>query len=282
MKIAICAIIKNENLYLREWVEHHKNLGFDKIILYDNNAVDGEFPQQVIFDHVESEYVDVHNVRGVPFCYSNVSQKHYLQSEIYNKCINEYKDKYEWIAFIDVDEFFEIESGNIHHTFNLMEYDKTEYDTILVSWMSIGDIQLYYKEQPIKERFSEVIQNNIDPNNGRPMGLSSLYVKTILRTSSNKLFWESPHCPAYSNACSSELTPINMNGYAGASAFSRPIWKIMYVKHYCIKSFSEYLCRRLGNNQLNRFDEYKQVLGWSDQHQKMYDYMKKYIEQQWK
>ena len=282
MKIAICAIVKNENLYLREWVEHHKNLGFDKIILYDNNAIDGEFPQQVIFDYVESGYVDVHNVRGVPFYYTKDSQNHYLQPEIYNNCINDYKNEYEWIAFIDVDEFFEIETNNIHHTFDLMEYDKSEYDAILVSWMSMGDTQLYYEDRPIKERFNEVIQNNVEPNNGMPMGLSSLYVKTILKTSANKGFIESVHCPAYVNPCTSKVGPINMGKYIGVSAFSYTIWEVMYIKHYCIKSFGEYLCRRLGNNQLNRFDEYKQVLGWSDQHQKMYDYMKKYIEQQWK
>ena len=29
---------KKENLYAREIVEHHKNLGFDKFIIVDNNV----------------------------------------------------------------------------------------------------------------------------------------------------------------------------------------------------------------------------------------------------
>ena len=41
MKTALCAIAKNENLYIREWVEHYKNIGVSKIFLYDNNDING-------------------------------------------------------------------------------------------------------------------------------------------------------------------------------------------------------------------------------------------------
>ena len=34
----VCAIIKDEHDCIREWAEHNKSLGFDKIVLYDNNS----------------------------------------------------------------------------------------------------------------------------------------------------------------------------------------------------------------------------------------------------
>ena len=37
MKSAVCAVARNENAYLLEWIDYHLNLGFDKIFLYDNN-----------------------------------------------------------------------------------------------------------------------------------------------------------------------------------------------------------------------------------------------------
>ena len=40
-KVAICAIGRLENKYAKEFVSHHLKLGFDKIIIYDNNH-DGE------------------------------------------------------------------------------------------------------------------------------------------------------------------------------------------------------------------------------------------------
>ena len=50
MKLGICCIVKQENLYLRDWVKYYYDMGITKIVLYDNNNVDGEYPQQVIGD----------------------------------------------------------------------------------------------------------------------------------------------------------------------------------------------------------------------------------------
>jgi len=36
MTYGICAIIKNENLFLREWIEYHTSIGFDTICLYED------------------------------------------------------------------------------------------------------------------------------------------------------------------------------------------------------------------------------------------------------
>ena len=37
IKICICTIGKNENKYIKEYVEYYKKLGINKIYLYDNN-----------------------------------------------------------------------------------------------------------------------------------------------------------------------------------------------------------------------------------------------------
>ena len=42
MKICVCTLAKNENRYIKEFVEHYKKYGVDKIYLYDNNDIDGE------------------------------------------------------------------------------------------------------------------------------------------------------------------------------------------------------------------------------------------------
>ena len=40
LRVAICAIAKNEGPYLREWVAYHHLLGFDPIIVYDHESDD--------------------------------------------------------------------------------------------------------------------------------------------------------------------------------------------------------------------------------------------------
>lgn len=125
MKIGICAVIKNENLYLREWVEHHKNLGFDKIILYDNNHPEGEYPHQVIGDYIMDGFVEVHNVRGYQFLFDVAGAGFSIQTICYNKCRMEYQNEIDWMAFIDADEFITIgedEPQNIHEIFVKYDY----------------------------------------------------------------------------------------------------------------------------------------------------------------
>ena len=64
-KVALCALAKNENLYIREWVNWYKKLGVSKIFLYDNNDIDGEHFEDVISDYINTGFVEVIDVRGV-------------------------------------------------------------------------------------------------------------------------------------------------------------------------------------------------------------------------
>ena len=59
MKVLLCAQIKLENSYLREWIEYHKNLGFSHIIISDNNDMGQEDPISVINDYVDDGYVTI-------------------------------------------------------------------------------------------------------------------------------------------------------------------------------------------------------------------------------
>ena len=40
--VCLCTIAKKENLYAREFVEYYHLLGFKKIIIFDNNEIQGE------------------------------------------------------------------------------------------------------------------------------------------------------------------------------------------------------------------------------------------------
>ena len=41
LKIAVCAIFKDEGPYLLEWLAFHKLIGVDLFFLYDNDSSDG-------------------------------------------------------------------------------------------------------------------------------------------------------------------------------------------------------------------------------------------------
>lgn len=97
MKICIVAIAKNENLYINEWINHHLNIGFDHIYVCDNNS------KEKISDVVNNENVTILDYRNI----SNV------QTTAYTKCYKQYQKQYDWIAFIDIDEYIILDNKSI-------------------------------------------------------------------------------------------------------------------------------------------------------------------------
>lgn len=116
---AICLIAKDEEYYLKEWCEYHLRIGFDAIIIYDN---DSAIPiKDFLKDYINVGRVIVHESHG--------------KFEVYTSCIQEYREKYKWIAFIDSDEFlFTKKTDNIK--IFLSEYEC--YGGVVANWVNFG------------------------------------------------------------------------------------------------------------------------------------------------
>ena len=147
LKVAVCCIACQENAYIREWVEHYKKLGVDKIFLYDNNKSweANEHFEDVINDYIESGFVEKIDKRDVVFPD--------FQASNYNACYNEHKDDYDWICFFDCDEFLELKKfDNIK---DFLSQDKfKDFQIIKVNWLSYNDNGNIYKtEGGVQERF---------------------------------------------------------------------------------------------------------------------------------
>lgn len=130
MKICICAIAKEENNYLREWVEYHKNIGVSKIFLYDNNDLDGEKFEDVINDYIESGFVQVIScLRGIDYD----ERQAFAYTDFYQ---SDESLEYDWIAYIDIDEYLN-SSGNFIDILSDSMYDK--FDCIRIFWRIFTD-----------------------------------------------------------------------------------------------------------------------------------------------
>ena len=122
MKFALCAIAGNENLYIREWVEHHLNIGFDKIIIYANDPK--EDPNLILFDYVMQNKVEI-----IPWYKTNTPDGSFqgmVQCPAYNDCLHRYGIEFDWIAFFDIDEFLTMEYENINQWFDVCQYKNTD------------------------------------------------------------------------------------------------------------------------------------------------------------
>ena len=95
INVLICAIIKQESLYLEEFIEYYIKLGIKKMILYDNNDLDDENLNYLLNKTIFQDFIEIIDYRGIS----------HAQKKAYNDCYNNNKYIYDWIAFFDIDEF---------------------------------------------------------------------------------------------------------------------------------------------------------------------------------
>jgi glycosyltransferase involved in cell wall biosynthesis len=94
MRIAACLIVRNEARDIAEWLGYHAAAGFDAFLVYDNASSDGTTAALQAAGMV----LDVRTVHWP-------SRSPLAQVSAYEHAIAKNKHEFDWIAFIDSDEF---------------------------------------------------------------------------------------------------------------------------------------------------------------------------------
>lgn len=105
MKTAICVLIKDENDYLKEWLDHHFNLGIDEIFLYE------DYGSKSHLDIVKP-YGDRVHLNSIDIMFNSddeskniINTGERVQVLLFEYFPKMYKNDFDWILFIDLDEF---------------------------------------------------------------------------------------------------------------------------------------------------------------------------------
>ena len=121
--VSICAIFKNEELYLKEWIEFNKIAGVEHFYLYNNNSTDNYLA--VLAPYIEEGLVTL-----------TQWPKNQAQIECYNTCIKNFKNESKWIGFIDIDEFVvPIDMENIYEFLKPFENKR---GSVKIYWRMFG------------------------------------------------------------------------------------------------------------------------------------------------
>ena len=242
-KVALCAIVKNENLYIREWINWYKHIGISKIFLYDNNDIDGEKLEDVINDYIKDKFVEVINVRGLEKGKVYDKDGVNLQPKCYIDCYKNKVSNFDWVCFFDVDEFLVFKQGFTLFTFLNQNIFK-DSDTILIPWVQYDDNNLlFYENLPVMKRFTHK-SNTIKQG-----------VKSIVRC--NKLFndnYKSINCLIHCFLLNDRKI-IKSNGQK-IITYNKSNWYTLteeqikksgaVLNHYKTKSTEEFIKRHLG------------------------------------
>lgn len=129
---SICAIIKDEHLFLEEWITWHLGLGFDAIHLFEDKGSKSHEEICAKYSNVYlRRYENDEQVQELLEAQGSSSRQHVL----YDWFAREYKDIYDWTAFIDLDEFI-VFNGN--YDLNKLCDEFKEYSAVYLNWKMIG------------------------------------------------------------------------------------------------------------------------------------------------
>lgn len=236
MQVVICAMAKNEHLYINEWVKHHINIGFDKIYLYDNDEKHSSY----IGDFIDKNYlgkVEIIDIRG--------QVKEHLQHDIYTNFYNTHT--FDWCLFIDIDEFL-VGVGNV----KIFLKKFTSINQIRIRWRLFGDDNLITRDttKPVMSSFKRVINYSLN-RNLKDRGNLEIQGKAFVRGNLDNVVIRSPHFASYGTrnnvipSCLPSGMPCNskvvIREYYGRET--------IYINHYMTKTLSEFV-----NQKLSRTD----------------------------
>ena len=239
IKTSICLVAKQENRYIKEFVDYYMKLNVHKIFLYDNNDIDGEYFENILSNYIKLNLVEIINYRG----------RYKPQFNAYKHCYFIKNKDFNWVAFYDADEFLYIHLfTDINKFLSLYKFRKCS--SILINWKYYGDNdKIYYEPKPLQERFTKPFYfKNFDKKN------KYLYSagKTFVRTGLNLTWKHFPHYLKNKQIC-------RPNGKKLKNYLSPPQYSIAYIKHYATKSTEEFI-ERIIRGTVNSKDAYSKYI----------------------
>lgn len=142
---AVILLIKDENCYLKEWLDWHLALGFEHIYIYDNGEKDHVQDILQLYADEQQQKMTVIDWTG---------HHNHIQQDAYNHFLLNYKEEVRWGLFIDSDEFLRFtDEGITDVNAFLKDYeDYTEIWGYEVEYDANGKEN--YENIPVRKRFT--------------------------------------------------------------------------------------------------------------------------------
>lgn len=230
MKVYLCALAKNEHLYINEWVEHYLKIGVDKIFIYDNDDKGTKY----IGDFIDKNYlqrVKIINARGIHF--DN------MQGKFYTNFYKVEKDNFDWCIFCDIDEFL-MGIQNIKAFLSQQKFDI--YKQIRVKWKLFGDDDLIERDmtQKVVDTFHNEITYSMNRDLTKQIKLEN-QGKAIVKGHQNCIVFNSVHFADSDKKILPSCLPSGNICFSGVQIKEDYSHEKVFLNHYMTKSLSEFI-----------------------------------------
>jgi len=237
MQVVLCAMAKNEHLYINEWVKHYVGLGFDKIYIYDNDDKNAEYIGSYI-DRKYADIVEIKNVRGM----SRVG----LQHDVYTMFYWKYRNTFDYCLFCDIDEFL-VGIDNIK-TF----LQGKSFMQMRIKWRLFGDDNVIKRDMsiPVKDFFKKEIKESLTNDLLRKNNLEN-QAKFIIKGGMSCVYINSCHYGSFGNLSNEPIKSILPSGKPCASKVcinEDYSGETVFLNHYMTKTLDEFIKQKLNRN----------------------------------
>lgn len=137
--LSIVVTVKNESLYIGEWLDYHLMIGVDHFYIYDNGSTDDLL--EIIRPYIKEGLVTYTQWEG-----------NNQQLVIYEHALSGYQDDTKWMAILDADEFLvSITEQSIIDFLKSLNNNVTQ---VILGWMVFGSSgRLKYERGLVLDRF---------------------------------------------------------------------------------------------------------------------------------
>lgn len=232
-RVAIVAIARLENDYINEWIGHHLGIGVNHIYVYDNSSSEEEKLRYRIYD----EYSD--RVSVIP-----AYDKQQYQMPAYKEAYNTYGDLYDYMIYIDIDEFIMLQQDKTINDFVQRLPDDCE--CYRMNWEIYGDSGIVNRDTS-----SSVVKDFKIPAKTKRNSTT----KSIIKGRLDNIDFISVHYAVrnmngeYSNLKTYYGNMIDITYELPIKSKSLNIHKIDYtyikLNHYITKSICEFICQKM-------------------------------------
>jgi len=210
--LTVCCIVKDENEYLKEWLEYHMKIGVQHFYIYDNES-------KIPVGETLEKYNLLRFATVIPIFGKA------RQVAAYNDCIIRNKKFSDWIGFIDVDEFIVPKSTNGNLTLFLKDYE--QFGGLGINWLVYGSNgHLKRTHRPQLESFVTRSDQSFHVNR---------HVKVIVQTKFVKR-----SIGAHLFTFSKPYSAVNESGQEIWTSYSDVSVEKIQINHYYCRSLAEY------------------------------------------
>jgi hypothetical protein len=184
-KLSVCALFRNEAMYLKEWLEYHQMVGVEHFYLYDNGSRDR--PREVLAPYIRKGLVTLVNWPDRVVNRDSEMVDHWAlstQLPAYENASKYYAvNDSEWLLFLDVDEFIvPVNASSVNEVLsNYSEYPGLE--------LTSDFFDASNRELPKRE----LLIANIDLTDRPAQNIRKSIEKTIFKPSCNTSFTWPPY-----------------------------------------------------------------------------------------